>query len=185
MALTCAIIDQTYNSYTCDNSSPGIDTCYLINCSNVTGVTISSGNVITSITTTGSSTFYEARPYTETMDASAIGTVNANGNVTFLHNLKFKLNAVTTESRDLGFALFRANTYAIVKTTSGKYWFYGLSDATSPELQKGLTGKKSDMLNGVTTEDFSGIDLELEGKLSKFPFEVDASIVTSSLVTSA
>lgn len=184
MALTCANIDSTFNSYVCDNTTPGIDTIYLTNMSNLSAYTISTGNVITSITMSAGTKFLEMRPYTETADASAISTINETGNITSLHNMKFKLNSVTTDSVQLGYKIFRANSVGIVKTSAGKYFLFGSSDSTSPYLQKGMTAKKYDVLNGVKSEDFNGIDLELEAKCAKPPFEIDSTLI-SAIVTAA
>lgn len=185
MALACSTINETYSSIgVCDPTNGGIETIYLSNIQNLSAYTISAGNIITSMTMTGSSKFYEILPYTETADASNTGTKSEFGGDIFNHNIKMKMNGVSTTSVQLGYKIHRARTFAIVKTLAGKYFLYGSVSSVAPMLQKGMTSVKMDVQNGVKSEDFNGIDLELSYKTSKPAYEIDSAII-AALVTAA
>lgn len=179
MALNCGNINQTYNSYVCDSTTPGIDTIYLMNIAYLSGFTISTGNVITAIVLSGSQKFYEMRPYVETAEANNVSTINEFGASTSLHNIKMNLNGVSTESVQLGYNIFKSGSAAIVKMNSGKYWLFGTVDSATPSLGKGMTAKKFDVINGVKSEDLNAVQLELEAKCNRPAYEVDSTIVTA------
>lgn len=181
--LLCSKIDSTYNSVsTCDPTNAGVETMYIINKQFVTGLTLSA-NVITALSMSGANTFQEIAPYVETMEADFFGTKTETGGDNFLHNVKFRMNGVNTTSIQLGYKIHKSQSVIIVKMSSGKYFFYGAT-STTPHLDKGMISKKLDGKNGIKAEDPNGVEMELEYKGSKPPYEISSSII-AALVTAA
>jgi hypothetical protein len=180
--LLCVKVDETYSSVGgCEEDSSGVDTMWYINKQFVTGFTLTA-NVITAWGISGTNFMYEFTPYTETAECDWTGTINEAGNSTYLHNAKFRFKGVNTDSVQLGYKIHRGQGILVVKMNSGKYWCYGAVTAAAPHLDRGMRGKVIAGKNGIKSEDASGVEIELEAKMNKPPYEVDPTSLTGLTV---
>ena len=148
--MSCALT-QGY-TLGCRDSVGGIKEVRFIEFANVTGVAVTSGNVVSGISTSGSTKFWkydltkQTSQFTETVNPSM-----ENGTIFYQQDLQIILNKMTAALRNELRLLGQNRLMAIVTTRNDQYWLLGSRNGL--ELSAG-TGQ-----SGTAFGDRNGYDL--------------------------
>jgi hypothetical protein len=168
--MSCALT-QGY-TLGCRDSVGGIPEVRFIEFQNVTGVAVTSGNVVTGITTTAATKFYkyqlpkQTSQFTETVNPST-----ENGTIFYQQDLQIVLNKMTAALRNELRLLGQNRLMAIVTDRNGAYWLLGSRNGL--ELSAGTSQ------TGTAMGDRNGYDVTFTG-LEEIPMlSVSGSIVAA------
>lgn len=159
----------------CRDNTGGIDTIYITNWSNVTSYALDANEIVTGITMSGATTFYEYKPnknsgqFTQTVTASAEnGTVGTEQTITIVtsKNEYTKRNYIKL--------LAQSEMIAIVLDRNGKYFLVG--------LDFGLTLTNTGYDSGKMITDPNAWTLQLTGS-EKFPAPEVSAAAVSAVIT--
>lgn len=180
---SCEFLNTGY-TLSCLDSTPGVKNVYLMNIDYMSGLTISAANVITAITTSGTSKFYrfQSPKFTAQFDET-INLNEENGVFSVTPTIKFRLLKRTTSLRDMLLKVGKGKLVAIVENQDGRYWLVGATSTSSPQNDNGLVAKEALLSSGIKKDDFAGLDLTLEGYQDVPSYEVSSSIIASITTT--
>lgn len=156
----------------CRDNSAGVNTIYISNWSNVTSYDLDNDEIVTGITMSGSTKFYEFKPnknsgqFTQTVTVSAEnGTVGTEQTITLITSKN------EYEKRNLIKLLAQSEMIAIVLDRNGKYFLVG--------ADFGLTLTNTGYDSGKLITDANAWTLTLVGT-EKYPaYELSASVVSN------
>lgn len=155
----------------CRDSVGGIKTVRFAEFSTVTGVAVSSGNVVTGVTLSGSTKFwrYELPKQTSQFTETATGS-SENGTVFYQQDLQIVLNKMDASLRNELRLLSRARLIAIVEDRNGNFWMLGRNNGL--ELTTGTSQ------TGTAMGDRNGYDMTYQAIEETPIFSVLSSIVS-------
>jgi hypothetical protein len=168
--MSCALT-QGY-TLGCRDSVGGIKEVRFIEFANVTGIAVTSGNVVSGITTSGSTKFWkydltkQTSQFTETITPSM-----ENGTIFYQQDLQIVLNKMTAALRNQLRLLGQNRLMAIVLDRNGVYWLLGSLNGL--ELSAG-TGQ-----SGTAFGDRNGFDVTFTGMEEQPMREVQSSIIAA------
>jgi hypothetical protein len=168
--MSCALT-QGY-TLGCRDSVGGIKEVRFIEFANVTGIAVTSGNVVSGITTSGSTKFWkydltkQTSQFTETVTPSM-----ENGTIFYQQDLQVILNKMTAALRNELRLLGQNRLIASVTDRNGNYWMLGSRNGL--ELSAG-TGQ-----SGTAFGDRNGFDVTFTGMEEQPMFSVQASIIAA------
>ena len=168
--MSCALT-QGY-TLGCRDSVGGIKEVRFIEFANVTGVAVTSGNVVSGITTTGSSKFWkydltkQTSQFTETINAD-----QPNGTIHYQQDLQIVLNKMTAALRNELRLLGQNRLMAIVLDRNGVYWLLGSLNGL--ELSAGTAQ------TGTAFGDRNGYDITFTAMEEQPMREVQSSIIAA------
>lgn len=156
----------------CRDNTGGIDTIYITNWSNVTQYDLDADEIVTGITMSGTTKFYEYKPnknsgqFTQTVTVSPEnGTVGTEQTITLITSKNEYVK------RNLIKLLAQSEMIAIVLDRNGKYFLAG--------ADFGMTLTNTGYDSGKLITDGNSWQLQMVGN-EKFPaYEVSASVVAS------
>jgi hypothetical protein len=183
MSQSCEFLTTGY-TLSCLDSTPGVKNIYLANIDNVTGFTLSSGNVITGITMQPATFFY--RFQSPKFTASFEETINLNeenGVFSVTPTIAFRLLKRTTALRDMLLKVGKSKLLAIVENQDGRYWLVGATTPTSPQNDNGLVASEGSLTSGVARDDFAGLNLTLTGYQDVPSYEISSGIIAGITTT--
>ena len=156
----------------CRNTTGGIDTIYITNWSNVTSYDLDASEIVTGITMSGSTKFYEYKPNKNSGQFTQTVTVSTeNGTVGTEQTITLVTSKNEYEKRNLIKLLAQSEMIAIVLDRNGKYFLAG--------ADFGLTLTNTSYDSGKLITDGNSWQLQLVGS-EKFPAnEISASVVAS------
>lgn len=162
----------------CNRGIGGVETVYLTEFSNVTGIT-QTGMTVTAVSMSGSSKFYEFKMERETANFTNAPTVNIpNGVSMFAEVLTIVFNnpddTKLTQIRNIS----KTNLMAIVKLRSGQYKILGSTN-------DGLILSGGEGGSGTAGTDRNGYSLQFTGINDDPARLVAANIITSSIINFA
>lgn len=168
--MSCALT-QGY-TLGCRDSVGGIKEVRFIEFANVTGVAVTSGNVVSGITTSGSSKFWkydltkQTSQFTETINAD-----QPNGTIHYQQDLQIVLNKMTAALRNELRLLGQNRLMAIVLDRNGVYWLLGSLNGL--ELSAGTAQ------TGTAFGDRNGYDITFSAMEEQPMREVQSSIIAA------
>lgn len=168
--MSCALT-QGY-TLGCRDSVGGIKEVRFIEFANVTGVAVTSGNVVSGIATSGSTKFWkydltkQTSQFTETVNPSM-----ENGTIFYQQDLQIILNKMTAALRNELRLLGQNRLMAIVTTRNDQYWLLGSRNGL--ELSAG-TGQ-----SGTAFGDRNGYDLTFTAMEEIPMLNVQGSIIAA------
>ena len=133
----------------CRDSVGGIKEIRFIEFANVTGIALSSGNVATGITTSGSTKFWkyqlpkQTSQFTETVNPST-----ENGTLFYQQDLQAVLNKMDAELRNEFRLLAQNRLMAIVTDRNDTYWLLGRNNGLELSAGTSQTGTAMGDRNG-------------------------------------
>lgn len=156
----------------CRDNTGGVDTIYITNWSNVTDYALDATEIVTGITMSGSTKFYEFKPNKNSGHFTQNTTTSPeNGTVSTEQTITIMTNKNEADKRNLIKLLAQSEMIAIVKDRNGKYFLLGA------EFGLTLTGTSYD--SGKLIGDANAWTLTLVGG-EKFPAnEVSAAAVAA------
>jgi hypothetical protein len=156
----------------CRDSVGGIKEVRFIEFANVTGIAITSGFVVSGITTSGSTKFWkydltkQTSQFTETITPSM-----ENGTIFYQQDLQIVLNKMTAALRNELRLLGRNRLIAIVTDRNGNNWLLGSGNGL--DLSAG-TGQ-----SGTAFGDRNGFDVTFTGMEEQPMYTVQANIIAA------
>lgn len=168
--MSCALT-QGY-TLGCRDSVGGIKEVRFIEFANVTGVAVTSGNVVSGITTSGSTKFWkydltkQTSQFTETINAD-----QPNGTIHYQQDLQIVLNKMTAALRNELRLLGQNRLMAIVLDRNGVYWLLGSLNGL--ELSAGTAQ------TGTAFGDRNGYDITFSAMEEQPMREVQSSIIAA------
>lgn len=116
---------------------------------------------------------YNFRKATGGMTSTA--TINdANGTIYYSTVLSLQFNGTQATKQQEINTLVRSNLAVIVEDRRGKYWYLGKDSE--------VTATAATMAAGTAYEDLNGYTMELTDISSEMPYEVDATLITNTII---
>ena len=158
----------------CADNIGGISRVFIAKYEDVT-TTVEQG-VITAITIAESKDKfkeYNFRKATGGMTSTA--TINdQNGTIYYSTVLSLQFNGTQATKQAEINTLVRSNLAVIVEDRRGKYWYLGKDSE--------VTSTAATMAAGTAYEDLNGYTLELTDVSKEMPYEVDATLITNTII---
>lgn len=175
--MACQLINSA-RSIDCARGIGGVETVYLASRSTVSGITEDVNFVITGITMSGASKFYEYEMTQETANYTDTPSAElANGSLFYEQILSLVFNRANSTLRNQIKVIAEGATIAIVKTRNGDYILLG--EEGGLEINGGEGG------SGTAAGDRNGWTLTLRA-VSKEPAKfVNPALITSALINFA
>lgn len=156
----------------CSASVGGIKEVYIAQYTDISAVTVTSGNMITAITAISGATKPFKRFQFRKQTGSMTSTLNVD-EVAGINYVSTELNLVftkmETKKRIEMSALSVGQLAVIVKDGNNKYWYLGYNDYVSATAGAGNTGTAKGDSNSYT--------ITLRDESDSFPFEVEEKVV--------
>lgn len=177
--MACSNITLTGINVGCKDSMGGIKEVYAIKAENVTGVTVdASTNMIDDISVTTGEKFktYKVRKQTSSM-TSTFSTDDAVGTFSIQTDLALQFTKMTTKRNEELMGLLVEDLVILAKDQNDRTWYLGKDNGVTASAGTAQTGQAMGDLNGynVTLTDIS----------RRLPYEVDPTILTSTLIDPA
>jgi hypothetical protein len=167
---SCAL-SQGYN-LDCRNSVGGVKEVYLIEASNITGVTAASG-VVSAITKSVGTRFWLYQQDKQSTTAEEqVEASEENGTLFYTQTLKLILNKMQTSIRNEILVLGQQRLVAVVVDRNGNGWLYGKDNFLT--LQSG-----SKASTGKAMGDRNGYEIDFKGFEPQLALNVPSSIITT------
>lgn len=148
-------------SKTCAANRPGNSTLWITEKSNISSVTFSGGEV-TAMTMTTSGTFKTVAIDQDTLERVEEGKGSKTGNISYKHQIKFKLSKLATAMNTFRNALAEASIcgmVGLIKDGNGTWWVVGYNESDLGERPLRLMTNNSK--SGVTPQDEDAANAEI------------------------
>lgn len=176
--MSCSTI-KSVNYSVCQSNLGGITKIYLANSEDVSAVTIGTASTlsdegITAITMVSGKTFQEFTVKKNTSNFTSTLNVSDNGASYVSTVISYLMPHMEASKRAAMQALMLAEAIAIVKDSNGHFWMIG--DTNNPLTNTGGTGE-----SGTAKGDSNQYQIELTAETTEWPYEVEASVISSVL----
>ena len=157
----------------CRDNLPGISKFYIANFSEVTQVDVED-SLVTGITMSGGTSFYEFNVNPESSSYSVAPTTDvANGVTNWTVTITMVMGKMDSSKANLLRVLAAGNFVVIALDRNGKYWLFGAAD----DGDTGVYVNGGEIASGTSGTDLSGASIQIGGSTFGPPPEVEASVV--------
>jgi hypothetical protein len=162
----------------CSRGIGGVSEIYIANITDISDITLDTGNVVNAITT-GSAGFYTYQPLKESGQFIETDNLSLPNGSQYIHQeITFGIGKTDAATREELQLLSTAQVIAIVKLNNGEYQLVGLDNDT--EIAPGAD-VKVDSNSGKAYGDARGFTVTIMADAKRFAYSVSGSIVDAAL----